>query len=62
MYGTLYCGIQTDFSISSTQCILVGSHPWRDLFKIDFTQLPATTKEAVASLDRDGCWSPRWRG
>ncbi len=54
MYGTRYFGIQNDISIKGTQCIYVGSHPWRDLFRIDFTQLPITTEEALAGLNRDG--------
>jgi hypothetical protein len=54
MYGTLYCGIQQYLNKSSTDSILVGSHPWRDMFTVDMTSLPHSVEEAVAGLDRDG--------
>jgi len=50
----MYCGILNSDSINGTQCILVGSHPWSNLFKIDFTKLPYTVQDAVASLNRNG--------
>ena len=50
MHGTLYCGIQKSIPLSSPGCILVGSHPWGDMFTIDFTQLPLSTEEAAARI------------
>ncbi len=54
LYGTIYCGVQQYAIASTTAGVLVGSHPWRDLFAIDFSQLPLSTEEAAAGLDRDG--------
>jgi len=54
VYGTVYCGIQQCSVLNTTSDIIVGSHPWHDLFSIDFSQLPASTADAIAGLDRDG--------
>ncbi len=54
LYGTLYCGILHDSLQHGTNSVLVGSHPWRDLFSIDFSTLPQSLEEAAAALDRDG--------
>ncbi|MDD3409182.1 MAG: hypothetical protein PHY12_00060 [Eubacteriales bacterium] len=54
MYGTLYCGIRQYMVLGGTPGILVGSHPWDDLFSVDFSALPETVAEAAASLDRTG--------
>ena len=39
---------------NGTDSILVGSHPWHDLFSIDFYSLPQSKEELTASLNRDG--------
>lgn len=54
MFGTLYCGVQQYAVLNGTDAILVGSHPWGDLFSLDLTQLPGSTEEAAAGLDREG--------
>lgn len=54
LHGTLYCGIQRDLAMHGTESILVGSHPWRDMFTVDFASLPQNVEEATASLDRTG--------
>ena len=53
-YGTVYCGVRQYAIMSSTDGILVGSHPWGDLFTIDFTRLPQSTEAMNAGLNRDG--------
>ena len=54
LYGTLYCGILNDSIQNGTNSILVGSHPWSELFSIDFSTLPKSIEEAAAALNRDG--------
>ena len=54
MYGTLYCGVQRYLMTNTPASVLVGSHPWSDLFAIDFSQLPVSNGEAAAALNRDG--------
>lgn len=53
-YGMLYCGIKTEGSMNDIAGISVGSHPWRDLFAADLTQLPANAEAAASRLDRSG--------
>ena len=54
LHGTLYCGIQQYNVFNGASSILVGSHPWSDIFSLDVTRLPTSTEEAVAELNRDG--------
>jgi SH3-like domain-containing protein len=54
MFGTLFCGVQQYLILNDTSGLLVGTHPWRDLFSLDVTQLPGNTEEAIAGLDREG--------
>lgn len=54
LYGTMYCGVQQYAIAGTTAGVAVGTHPWRDLFAIDFSLLPQSTEEANAGLDRDG--------
>jgi hypothetical protein len=54
LYGTLYCGILRDSAQNGTNSILVGAHPWRDMFSADLSTLPKSLEEAAAAMDRNG--------
>ena len=54
LYGTAFCGVLRRLMANTPGGVLVGTHPWRDMFTVDFTQLPADNEAAAAALNRDG--------
>lgn len=53
VFSTPFCGIARE-GLNTLDGITIGSLPCRDLFSVDFFQLPDSSEEAIAQMSRDG--------